>query len=612
MDEKTAYIKRLEEKIGKRNKKTAQKPEFHNKPTTSKKSTVIPDNKSKSRDGTLYDKQNTSDDTILSGIKKTITGINGTANKKRYPYPYDINNTNILYVGIENLKSENKKNNKFLKPAVLAVLTIVTGITALTDNSVSRMFKQGQVIEYFTGLSEDKEALKITAINYQAIENKGFGDGIMLSRNGYYLLTDTFSEECRPSLEKYLKDNNISKFDIYISHIDHDHIDNLFYCVENYDVSKVYLPNLSKFDDIEKKLKAKGVEVPRRLEKGETFEIGDKDCIGEVIYGPKKGVSDNNSSLVTKITVKTKTGDIIYLTGGDIEKETANEILALGIDISAHIMKLDHHGGGDTPEYVRKVGASYYINNYNKEKDGWIGEQYEAADENGNVLSTLKNGEITLSIKNSGEIVPIIEKNYEKVDFEVKDDNGEIIETVTYDLNIDSSHVLTDQMKEAIIYKHNHKGLEPQKPLTDGTPIQVSSKKVLENLNKPENKNNYGLQGFTMIDDNHFAVAVIRRNKGYICVYDMSGKLLSTTEATKHNNCIQADKDNAVILSIGGTETGGSHHQQYGLDFNSYKLDKQQTVNNRSTGNALGMDSFNSKDYVITLGRRTWIYLFKR
>ena len=171
------------------------------------------------------------------------------------------------------MKSKNKKNNKFLKPAVLAALTIVTGITVLTNNSISSIIKQGQVIEYFTGLSEDKEALKITAINYQAIENKGFGDGVMLSRNGYYLLMDTFREECRESLEKFFKDNNISKCDIYISHIDHDHIDNLFYCVENYDVSKVYLPNLSKFDDIEKKLKAKGVEVTR-LEKGDTFESG--------------------------------------------------------------------------------------------------------------------------------------------------------------------------------------------------------------------------------------------------------------------------------------------------------------------------------------------------
>ena len=166
-------------------------------------------------------------------------------------------------------------------------------------------------------------------------------------------------------------------------------------------------------------------------------------------------------------------------------------------------------------------------------------------------------------------------------------------------------------MKEAVIYKHNHRILETQKPLTDGTPIQVSSKKVLEDLNKVKNKSNYGLQGFTIIDDNHFAVAAIRGKKGYICVYDMSGKLLSTTEATTHNNCIQADKDNSVIISIGGTEKSGSQHQKFGLDFNSYELDKQQSVDKRS-GNAIGMDSFNSKDYVITLGRRTWIYLFKR
>ena len=422
MSEKTDYIKSLERELI-TEQEPAQKSEIHNKPKTSKKHTVISD------------------------IKRKITGINGMAHKNEFPY--DIDNVDTIFFEFEDLEFENKGNNKYKKYALIALLTIA-GFTVLTDNSISRMFKQGLPILNSTGLSNDEEVLKITAIDYRKIRNSGFGDGIMLSRNGYYLLMDTFREECRPSLKKYLKDNNISKFDIYISHIHDDHIGNLFYCVDNYDVSKVYLPNLSKFDGIEKKLKEKDVEVVR-LEKGDTFEIGDKDCKGEVIYGPKKGVSDNNSSLVSKITVKTKTGDIKYLTGGDIEEETANEILNQGIDISADIMKADHHGGGDTAEYVKKVGASYYIYNYCKPDDDWIGKQKKAADENGNVLGTYKNGETSLSIKGSGEIVPSIEKNYEKVDFEVKDDDGEIIETVTYDLNIDSSHILTDQMKKNII-----------------------------------------------------------------------------------------------------------------------------------------------------------------
>lgn len=305
-------------------------------------------------------------------------------------------------------------------------------------------------------ISSDEEVLKITAIDFRAIPNSGWGDGIMLSSNGYNLLMDTFREQCRESLDKYLKENNINKFDIYISHDHHDHADNLYYLIENYNVSRVYVPNIggAGLFNVDK-LRRMGVEVVK-LEKGMTFEIGSQNCVAEVIYGPdtsawsdSRGDPINNMSLVTMIRTKTRIGDVRYLTGGDIEEGAAKKILEQGIDIKADIMKADHHGGGDTPKYIKEVNPSFYLIDYLDKYDSWVQPQVDAAEECGNVFSTYNNGEVSFSIKASGNIVPSAQRNVEQVEFSAQDDSGKTY-TATFTLNKDSSHILTERMKEAL------------------------------------------------------------------------------------------------------------------------------------------------------------------
>ena len=318
--------------------------------------------------------------------------------------------------------------------------------------------KANLVSKNYIDISNDEEVLKITAIDYKSVSNDGWGDGIMLSSNGYNLLMDTFSSLCKESLYKFLRDNSITSFDIYISHNHGDHHGNLMSLVNDYNVSKVYLPNLSSFDKSAKDIEAKGITVIR-LKEGSKFEIGSSNCVAEVLFGPKtfeeckndSGKYINNQSLVTMIKTKTKIGDVKYLTGGDIEELAANEILERGIDIQADIMKADHHGGGDTPSYVKKVNPSFYIIDLCREYqyDNWVKPQVDAAEECGNVFSTMYNGEISFSIKSSGNIVPNAQRNVEQVEFNVQDDSGNIY-TVTYTLNKDSSHILTDRMKAAV------------------------------------------------------------------------------------------------------------------------------------------------------------------
>ena len=368
---------------------------------------------------------------------------------------YCLQNSNVFYSDV--LKGYDESDEMLIShtydddhPNEEGAKILLNNIKAnIVSNTASKNYKD---------FSNEEEILKITAIDYNAIPNSGWGDGIMLTSNGYHLLMDTFREQCRDSLDKYLEENNIYDFDIYISHDDTDHADNLNYLVEKYNVSKVYIPDLDKdFGEFDvDAIRRRGVNVIR-LHQGMTFEIGGKNCVAEVIYGPDKSSElpdedDNNRSLVTMIRAKTSKGDVTYLTGGDIEEYTANKILELGIDIKADIMKADHHGGGDTPEYIKKVSPSFYLvdfcNWYDKDEYSFIEKNMKVAEEISNVFSTMANGEISFSIKNSGNIVPTAQRNVEQIQFDVQDASGKTC-TVTYTLSKESTHILTDRMKAA-------------------------------------------------------------------------------------------------------------------------------------------------------------------
>ena len=115
MSTKADHIAKLRRNLEKEIK-TVQKSEIHNKPKTSEEHTVISD------------------------IKRKITGINGIAHKNEFPY--DIDNVDTIFFEFEDLEFENKGKNKYKKYALIALLTIA-GFTVLTDNSILRMFKQG-------------------------------------------------------------------------------------------------------------------------------------------------------------------------------------------------------------------------------------------------------------------------------------------------------------------------------------------------------------------------------------------------------------------------------------------------------------------------------------
>ena len=282
------------------------------------------------------------------------------------------------------------------------------------------------------GAVEKVAQMKLEVIDYL---DQGFGDSQMLSSAGSRLLIDTYSQGAWDVLNSWLNDKKYMDFDIYISHYHNDHMGNVVNILNDgkYKVNKLYLPDYSYMTgsnsymqdyrsdcaDLMNTAKNKGVQIVT-LVKDSVFKIG--DVVAEVLWGANYKDSNhntdyiNNNSLVTRFTC----GNTRYLNAGDIEVDTEYEMLDAGVDLSADICKLSHHGGdtSNTYDFLEAVGAEFYYYNYCGDtpsrfspSDSWTYWSVHDAQELGNVASVRHNGNITYGVYDD-VITQELERNY--------------------------------------------------------------------------------------------------------------------------------------------------------------------------------------------------------
>lgn len=275
--------------------------------------------------------------------------------------------------------------------------------------------------------------LKVTAIDFG---EEGWGDGTMVESAGECLLMDTFMPDCEDALKDFLRENGYRKFAIYLSHYHADHFGNIRKIMwdDDFEITAVYLPDdtyltstggeygdeVGWFRSVNKGIRelAKEQGIPLTvLRAGESFTLG--EALVEVLYGPAfeselhERSYINNNSLVTRITG----GGIRYLTCGDIEKDMEKRILGEGIDVSADLYKMSHHGGGtsNSVAFLQAIDPSFAFFNslmdspYEFAAD-WAENTVSNMMEIANVHSSRYNGNITYTAKD-GVVTVRAERN---------------------------------------------------------------------------------------------------------------------------------------------------------------------------------------------------------
>lgn len=133
------------------------------------------------------------------------------------------------------------------------------------------------------------------------------------------------------------------------THQDVDHVRGLLHIMEQMDIETACFnepPSSASKDGqgIERILKRKGL-LPRILKRGDILPLSD-DLDLEILHpaeADRQRGKRNNYSLVVRVREK-KTGRGLALIPGDIEKEGIKDILRAGLDISAQVLILPHHG----------------------------------------------------------------------------------------------------------------------------------------------------------------------------------------------------------------------------------------------------------------------------
>ncbi len=188
-----------------------------------------------------------------------------------------------------------------------------------------------------TNIIEDKYTKPVinTTLEVQFID-VGQADCILIRNNNKNMLIDAGNNADGEKLVKYLKGLGITKFDVLVgTHPHEDHIGGLDNVISNFDIGKIYMPNVltttATFEDVLDAIEDKNLKIvaPKI---NDTFSMG--DCNFKVL-----SVGNNSNDLNScSIVLKLEFGDNDYIFMGDAESENENQMLYK--DIQADVLKV--------------------------------------------------------------------------------------------------------------------------------------------------------------------------------------------------------------------------------------------------------------------------------
>ena len=359
-----------------------------------------------------------------------------------------------------------KKRKKVL--CILSALAIVASVFTGAIGARAAGTAEAAADENALG---DASVLKVTAIDFG---DTGWGDGTMIESGGECLLMDTFMPDCADALKRFLEENGYKKFGIYLSHYHADHFGNIRRIMrdDSFTITGIYLPDdahlwptdhdygaeIGWFMDVDQGIRelAGEMNIPLTvLHPGDSFRVG--DALVEILYGTTYESDDHNPSYLNNnsLVARVSGGGIRYLTCGDIEKTVEERILEEGIDISADLYKMSHHGGGTSNSYsfLQAVNPSFaFFNSLEDSPDDFAADWAEGPVSDmmdfANVHSSRYNGNITYTAKD-GVITVRAQRNTDPRILTYKADGAFGFCMTFQQFNDAQAYKDTDKMKEA-------------------------------------------------------------------------------------------------------------------------------------------------------------------